>query len=190
MVLLCLALPGVLNAQGGYTSITYLMGFGTGDLGDYVSKASFRGASFEYQKRINDNVSAGIELAWSTFYERMDYGTYNHENISLSGIQYRYSNNFPMLVTAEYNISPDALLQPFVNFGLGTMYTERTTQMGTWMVQDKVWHFAIKPEAGIFYEVSYNTTLELSAKYYMGFAAENLETQAYIGLSVGIVFTF
>jgi len=187
---MCLAFPGILKAQGGYTSITYLMGFGMGDLGDYVSKSSFRGISFEYQKKINTNFSAGIEVAWSTFYERMDHGTYSQDNISLSGIQYRYSNNIPILLTAEYNLRPDDLLKPYVNFGLGTMYSERSTQMGTWMVQDKVWHFAIKPEIGLLYEVSYNTSLDLALKYYAGFAAGDLETQSYLGVAVGFAFTF
>jgi len=45
-----LAIPGLVKAQSGYTSFQYQIGFGMGDLGDYISKTSFRGAVFDYQK--------------------------------------------------------------------------------------------------------------------------------------------
>ena len=63
-----LAIPGLVKAQSGYTSFQYQIGFGMGDLGDYISKTSFRGAVFEYQKNMTSNISVGLELAWNTFY--------------------------------------------------------------------------------------------------------------------------
>lgn len=190
MVLLSVMLPGVVRAQGGYTSLSYLMGFGTGELGDYVSKGSFRGVSFEYQKALSSNFSAGVEVAWNVFYERKDYDSYSKDNITLSGVQYRYSNNLPMLVTAEYILKPDGVIKPYVNFGLGTIYNERHTQMGTWAIQEKVWQFALKPELGFFYEVSYNTSVDVSVKYYTGFGNDSMDGQSYLGVSAGLVFAF
>ena len=91
-----LAIPGLVKAQSGYTSFQYQIGFGMGDLGDYISKTSFRGAVFDYQKNLTSNISVGLELAWNTFYEDMDYGTYEDGTVSLSGKQFRYSNMFPI----------------------------------------------------------------------------------------------
>ena len=92
IVLLSFAIPGMVQAQSGYASIQYVIGFGTGDLGSFISKASFRGAVFEYQRNINPNLSAGLEIGWNTFYEKKDYDTYTQETVSVSGLQYRYSS--------------------------------------------------------------------------------------------------
>lgn len=189
-IVLCLLIPGIIQAQGGYTAIQYVVSFGSGDLGDYISKTSFRGAVFEYQRNISKNVSAGVELGWNTFYEKKDYDTYTFESASLSGIQYRYSNSFPILVTAEYNLKPDDMLKPYANFGIGTMYTKRNTDMGMWTLEEKAWHFALKPEIGMLLEVKPGAAFKIAAKYYVGFKSGDLETQSYFSISGGFAFLF
>ena len=183
-----LAIPGLVKAQSGYTSFQYQIGFGMGDLGDYISKTSFRGAVFDYQKNMTSNISVGLELAWNTFYEDMEYGTYTDGTVSLSGKQFRYSNMFPMLATVEYYFISEGQVKPYFNLGLGTMFTIRTTDMGTWRLEDKVWQFALKPELGLIYEAGLNTSLKLEAKYYTGFGS-SLETQSFLAISTGLVFT-
>jgi len=188
IILLSLAIPGMVRAQGGSTSIQYVIGFGTGDLGSYISSPSFRGAVFNYQKNVNEKLSAGIELGWNVFYEKMDYDTYTIETVSLSGVQYRYSNIFPMLVTAEYNLYPENKLKPYVNLGIGTIYNMRTTDMGLWRLEEKTWHFALKPEIGLLYQLNPAAAFKLSGKYYVGFAAGGLDAQSYFAISAGFAF--
>lgn len=183
-----LAIPGIMKAQGGYTAFQYVMSFGAGDLGDYINKASFRGAVFEYQKGINTNISAGMELGWIVFYEKREYDTYTEGTTSLSGTQYRYTNTYPMLVTFEYNLKPDEMFKPFVNLGLGTMYTRRDTDMGVWTLKEDAWHFALKPEIGALVEINPDLAFKLAAKYYIGFKSGDLETQSYFSISAGLAF--
>ena len=188
LILLGITIPGMVRAQGSSVSIQYVIGFGAGDLGNYITKTSFRGAVFNYQKSINENLSAGIEMGWNVFYERMDNDTYTIESVSLSGVQYRYSNILPMLVTAQYNLNTENPLKPYVNLGIGTIYNIRTTDMGLWRLEEKAWHFALKPEIGLLYELNPAAALKVSGKYYVGFAAGGLETQSYFALSAGIAF--
>ena len=185
-----LIVPFTTLAQGSYISVEYVVGFPTGDLGDYISKTSFRGAVIEYQKYLKDNLSIGGEVGWSAFYERKDFDTYSQENISASGVQYRYSSQVPILISAEYNFRPEATFKPYANFGLGTMYSRRDTDMGLWYVREEAWQFALKPEVGIMCEINLNTSFNLSAKYYTGFASGDLETQSYIALGAGFLFLF
>jgi hypothetical protein len=162
IVLLSFAIPGMVQAQSGYASIQYVIGFGTGDLGSFISKASFRGAVFEYQRNINPNLSAGLEIGWNTFYEKKDYDTYTQE-------------------TGPF--------KPYVNLGIGTMYTKRDTDMGQWRLAQEAWHFALKPELGLLYELNFSTDLKASAKYYTGFAGGDLESsQSYFAITAGIAF--
>jgi hypothetical protein len=190
IAIVTLIVPFTTLAQGGYMSVEYVVGFPTGDLGEYIGTTSFRGAVVEYQKYIKSNLSIGGEVGWSAFYERKDYDTYSQENVSVSGIQYRYSSQLPILISVEYNFRPEATLKPYANFGLGTMYSRRDTDMGLWYVREEAWHFALKPEVGIMYELGLNTSFNLSAKYYTGLASGDLETQSYLALGAGFVFLF
>lgn len=187
-LLLTILIPGMVLAQQSYTSIQYQIGFPMGDLGDYISKASFRGVSVEYQGYINDNVSAGVEAGWNVFYERKEYDTYTSGNESISGIQYRYSNHIPILVTGEYSFRPGESVNPYANLGLGTIYSRRNTDMGTFTLKEEAWHFALKPEIGVIYDMNFNTGFKLGLKYYTGFGAGDLETQSYLAISAGLIF--
>lgn len=189
-IILFLVISCTAFAQRGYTSVEYIIGFATGDLGGYVGKTSFRGAVFEYQRSVNTNVTAGFEVGWSTFYERKDYDTYTIDNQALSGVQYRTSNHVPILVSAEYVLKPDNEIKPYVNLGVGTMYSRRDTDMGVWRLREEAWHFALKPEVGLMYEMNLNTSFNLSGKYYTGFASGDLETQSYFALGAGFIFHF
>lgn len=182
--------PFATLAQESHVSVEYVVGFPTGDLGDFIGKTSFRGAVIEYQNYIKDNLSIGGEVGWSAFYERKDYDTYSQENVSVSGVQYRYSSQVPILISAEYMFGSKESLKPYVNFGLGTMYSRRDTDMGLWYSREDAWQFALKPELGIMYEINTNSALNLSAKYYTGFASGDLEAQSYFALGVGFVFLF
>lgn len=174
--------------QPGYWSVQYATGFGSGDLAEYISQPSFRGGLIEYRKAIVDNVLVGAELGWSVFYEKKESDTYTSGTESLSGIQYRTQNAIPILVSAEYLLSTENALKPYVGFGIGTMYSERSTDMGQWRLKENPWSFAVKPELGLLYEMSYSTSFKLAAKYYNAFKTGQLDSQGYFSISAGLAF--
>ncbi len=185
-----LSMTSVFSQSDNYLSFQYDMSFGTGDLGDYISAPSFRGASAQYRYAVTDNVLVGIDAAWNVFYEKKDYDTYTSGTQTLSGIQYRYQNQVPLLVSADYLFMPDKNFQPYIGLGIGTMYSERTLDMGIWRWEENPWHFAMKPEVGLMYKFAFASAFKLSAKYYTGFKAGDLETQSYITVSAGFAFGF
>ena len=176
------------SSQPGYLSVQYAMGFGTGDMGDYISQPSFRGGVIEYRKAVTDQVLVGFDIGWNVFYEKKDADTYTVGTESLSGIQYRTQNMLPILVSADYFLSTDNPLKPYVGFGIGTMYIERMTDMGQWRLQEDPWSFAVKPEVGFLYELSAGTSFKLAAKYYTGFKTSQLDSQGYFSVSAGMAF--
>jgi hypothetical protein len=196
IVIVTILTTGVANAQlesgsgiyNGYTSVTYSVGFGTGDLGEYISKPSWRGMTIEFGKFVTPEISIGIEASWNTFFEEKGYDTYTKDTYSLSGKQYRYNHQFPILATFNYTLMGDGTLRPFGGLGIGTMYSQRNTDMGQWELREEAWHFALRPEVGILYEVGEGTHLKVSGKYYTGFSAGDLDTQSYFALNVGLVF--
>src|SRR4051812_1967843 len=92
--ILALSVSGSLLAQSDF-SLMYSIGFTTGDLNSFISKASFRGIIADYRYKYKPNVAIGLTSGWQTFFEESSNGTYTVENASLSGKQWRYSNHVP-----------------------------------------------------------------------------------------------
>ena len=189
LVMFCslMSMTSVFSQTASHISIQYDMSFGTGDLGDYISAPSFRGASAQYRYAVTDNILVGIDAAWNVFYEKKDYDSYTSGTMTLTGVQYRYQNEVPLLVSADYVFTPDKNLQPYIGLGIGTIYSERTTEMGIWYVEENPWQFAMKPEVGLMYKMSFGSALKLGFKYNTGFGGD-LGTQGYFTISAGFAF--
>ena len=87
--------------EDNYFSVQYAMGLGTGDMGDFNSSYSFRGAMLEWRKFVSPTIGVGIDVGWNTFYKKVPNDTYVRGNASLTGKQYRYQNAFPMLAVGK-----------------------------------------------------------------------------------------
>ena len=171
------------------TSLTYGMGFGMGDLGDFISKASFRGANVDFRQMTNDKMGVGFSIGWNVFYEEKSYDTYTFENQSLSGKQYRYSNHVPMLASFDYYLTAGQRVNPFIGLGTGVMYTRRNTDMNLYTVEQDAWNFTLQPQIGIEIDNNVSSSFTIIAKYYNGFAAGDLDkNQSYLSLNIGWTF--
>lgn len=189
-VLLVTCIIGItqLNAQENFFSMQYSVGFGTGDMGEFIEKTSWRGISFEFRNFVSPNVGLGIESGMNTFYENKDYATYTDGTISLSGIQYRYINTIPILAAADYYFQPGQKVNPFLGLGIGTIYNRRDLDMGLYTVEEEAWQFALRPELGVLVNVSEGLDLMLAAKYYAGFKSGDMEAQNYFTINFGFNF--
>jgi outer membrane protein len=166
------------------------MGFASGDMAEFISKPSFRGFVFQYRHPFTPNIAAGFDLGWNVFYERKDYDTYEANNASLSGVQFRYHNEIPLYISGEYYFKPEGPLNPFAGLGIGTIYSERNTDMGVWRVVEDAWQFALKPEVGLLYMFNESAGFKLAAKYNLGFAGGDLDAQSFIAIDAGLAFGF
>ena len=171
------------------TYLTYGVGFATGDLGEFISQPSFRGATLDYYKMVQPNVGVGFSLGWNVFYEEKEYDTYVYETQTLSGKQFHYSNHIPMLLGANYYMNPGEKVSPFLGANLGVMYTRRNTDMNLYTLEQEAWNFTIQPQVGVQFNNSLSSAMTIMLKYYMGLAAGDLpETQSFLSLNVGFVF--
>ena len=191
LVIFCslLSVTNLYSQAENHLSIQYDMSFATGDMGTYISAPSFRGASAQYRYAVTDNILVGIDAAWNVFYERMEEDSYTSGTITLTGVQYRYQNQVPLLVAADYLFMADKDFQPYVGLGIGTMYSERNTQMGIWYVEENPWQFALKPEVGMMFNMATGSAVKLGFKYYTGMGGD-LDTQGYFTVSLGFAFKF
>ena len=171
------------------TNVQYSMGFGTGDLGDYISNPSFRGIAIDYRKMAQPNIGVGFELGWNVFYDAKASDTYSLGNLSYSAKQWRYNNQFPALFAVDYYLSPGEHINPFAGLGIGTMYSLRNTDLGQYRFEEDAWHFALRPEVGVLIEANPGMSVAITGKYYHGFEAGDLDAQSYFALTIGFVFS-
>jgi opacity protein-like surface antigen len=189
LVIFCalVSMTSLLGQSTSHLSIQYDMSFGTGNLNTYISAPSFRGASVQYRYAVTDKILVGADAGWNVFYKKMDYDSYTRGTQTLTGVQYRYQNQVPLLVAADYVFTPDKNFQPYVGLGIGTMYSERVLYMGVWGWEENPWQFAMKPEVGLMYKMSYGSAFKLGFKYYTGFGGD-IGTQGYFTISAGFAF--
>ena len=181
---------GALSAQNN-VAFSYSMGFGAGDLADYINQPSFRGFSFDYRHLVTPNVGVGVTMGWNVFYEERAKDSYQFGNATITGKQFRYSNHVPLLASGSYYFSPGNSFNPFVGLGIGTIYTRRNTDMNLYTVEQEAWNFALQPEVGFNYMLNDETGIYVSGKFNQGFKAGNelKSSQSYFSLNIGLSFT-
>jgi len=172
------------------TSLLYSVGVPTGALKDHTASMSWRGVTFEWQKFINPDVSVGVNLAYSVFYDDMGFGSYTNKNATLTGHQYRYNNLFPMAVNGQYHFNAGSTnpLKTYVGLGIGTIYDLRNTDMGMWTIEEQNWHFMVSPEVGLIYDLNMATGIKFSVRYDNAFKISDADAFGNINLNLGFVF--
>lgn len=171
-----------------YTSLQYAVSIPTGDLQGHTSKTSFRGVNFEYQHFVTTAISVGIDIAYNVFYERKSYDTYTQGSVSVSGVQYRYNNIVPVYGKGYYYLLTDGEFLPYVGLGIGALYNLRNTDMGVYTIEEKNWHFAIAPEAGVMIEVSSEVGIKLGLKYTNSFKSNKANAISFLAFNVGVIW--
>ncbi len=59
-------------------------------------------------------------------------------------------------------------VKPYLGFDIGTIYSEKTVDTGMYRIKENPWHFALKPEVGLLWKLSYSTMFKVAGKYYYG----------------------
>lgn len=190
-IITILMLAGSLTmfAQGGYSTLSYTVGFPMADMKDFTENVSGRGIAFDYNYLINDNFSIGLGLSWQTFTDDLGYQSIVDGTATLSGYQYHYVNSFPAHLTGTYFLDGDNL-RPFFGLGVGTIYNMTDADIGIFRFEDNVWHFSLRPEAGVQFNLNYRTGIRVSARYNHAFEAGDIGSFSYLALGAGIVWMY
>ena len=190
--IILITLTAVFTLKGSCQNVftmSYPISFPMGDLKKYSSATSFRGFNMEFLHEAKPNMSAGVELGWNVFYERVDNKDYKSGNATLSGVQFRYTNSVPILVITKYSPKSGKTADPYVGFGIGTLFSSRSTDFGLYRLTTEDWQFCLRPEAGVLLHVQHGTSIMIGAKYYAAFNSADLDGQSFLSANIGFLFT-
>ena len=62
--------------------------------------------------------------------------------------------------------------------------------MGMYTIEENVWHFALRPEAGLIYSLNYNTGLIVTAKYYSNSKSGDISSRNFMTVNVGFAWSY
>jgi hypothetical protein len=176
-------------AQRNSFTLSYPISFPMANLHDYISNTSGRGLSLEFNKRFKPNLDIGLEAGWNVFNMKEDSKTYTDGTVSISGVQYRNTNIVPVILGAKF-YKTGKKCSPYVGAGLGILYVNRSTDFGLYRITTETVPFCIRPEAGILIGLRSGLSGLLGIKYYGAFKTDDLDSQSFLSLNMGVVLHY
>ena len=179
----------LLSAQNYYFNMNYSTAAPLGETGDYIDNFSWRGMNIEGQWSITPNISAGYNIGWNVFNQKIT-GEFKDGTRTLSGTQLRYLNAFPILVEGRYHIGDtyDSAVTPYFGVGVGTIYAMKRTEMGIFVSETKKWQFALAPAAGVLIPVGFSSMINIGVKYNYAFKSGDMMDNSFININIGYVW--
>jgi len=190
LLIVSLCMQGLFAQRHGVFILSYPIAFPMGNLKDYISNASFRGINLEFGKEVKPNLIAEIETGWNVFYQEQPEAVYTEGTASISGKQFRYTNSVPIIAGAKWVLKSNNNLIPYAGLGLGTMYSDRSTDFGLYRISTDAWQFCIRPELGITFKSRNGPSAMLGVKYYSSFNSSDLDGQSFLTVNIGVVFPY
>lgn len=189
-IIICLIflLPLATFAQSGYTyqGLSYSMAVPLGGTQDYIDAGSFRGMNYEGYHELSSKFAIGWLFGWNVFKSELRNETYTQDNVTITGNQFRYQNEFPMLVRGMFLLGAPAGIRPYVGAGIGVIYNVRRTDIGLYSIEKNAWHFAMAPEMGILIPVR-ESIITASVRYNYAVKAKDLGQQSYVSFNLGFM---
>ncbi|HTE23587.1 outer membrane beta-barrel protein [Flavitalea sp.] len=197
---LCLLIGAVLlfavsdvTAQRMKLNINYGLGIpASSGFKDYVSNTSFRGWNANLLYEVNDQLSVGLGVGMQSFYQRYPRAIYKTvEGSDLSAVVTNTATAMPILVQGQFNLLPEAKIQPYVGVGVGGNLGTYRQYFGEFTNSKTKLGFAARPEAGIYIPVGRyrESSIMVGAAYnYLPFKQDNLTDMSNLGLHAGFKF--
>ena len=164
-----------------------MVGIPTGETSDYIDNTSWRGVNFDFSYFLKRDLAIGLSGGWQVFDEGRGFVTETSGTETISGYRYNYLNSIPLYGTSTYYFKTDKI-SPYISLGVGVIYNELEQDIGLIQEQDDAWHFSLKPEIGLDFEVYYGLELRTSLRYYYVNEAGDLPDLSYLGIGLGLVW--
>lgn len=186
IALLALVTYGV-NAQDGIkVFVNYLPSIPLGKTADFTDNISPRGVDFEVQKFLKEDLSVGFVVGWNMFRQKISDLTFEYEDLTVTGTQFRYTNIVPMNVNLKKYFISEGHTMPYIGFGLGTSYNDMRTEAGVFVDGEDKWLFNIAPEVGMLYDLNYKSYLSVKVKYNYSLEAGDFPSTSFLSLGIGM----
>ena len=176
------------SAAQNHIKLDYDLSYTFGNTNDFISAVSTRGGTFAFGHHLTDQFSLGLKVGIHSFAETFEKDIFFDDNASIYGMQRRYINSFPVLLTGQYNLTYDTKAVPYIELGAGPYYFEMRRELGLYTFRNEyTWNFGFQPEVGLLIEINEALRLNVSATYHQLLENESIESQSYFNFGAGIM---
>ena len=156
----------------------------TGNTSDFISKVSFRGASFEWRNFYQRDAAYGLNVGWNVFNEEDD-ATVTFDTGAITGKHWKYINAVPIYAGWFKYFSDDPRDgRFFAGLNAGGAWIEQTADISLIRFQEDTWHFAFAPEVG--YHLPWDKFLGyVAVRYHIALAAGDQDSQQWLEFKIG-----
>ncbi len=181
------------NAQRLKLNINYSAAAPAGSsFKNFVGETSLRGWNANLLYDVNDQLSVGLGTGSQSFYERFPRGVYKTaEGSDLSAVVTNTVTTMPVLAQGQFNLLPEAKVQPYVGLGVGGNIIRYNQYLGEFSSARTEFGFAARPEAGVYIPVGRykESSIVIGGAYnYMPFKMGDLKNLNQLGFHAGFKF--
>jgi opacity protein-like surface antigen len=159
---------------------------------NFVGENSLRGWNANLLYDVSDQLSLGLGVGSQSFYERFPRGVYKTaEGSDLSAVVTNTVTTMPVLAQGQFNLLPEAAIQPYVGLGVGGNVIMYNQYVGEFSNARTKFGFAARPEAGVYIPVGRfkESSIVIGGAYnYMPFKMGDLQNLNQLGLHAGFKF--
>lgn len=185
---------GAFAQDYGFTlKLNYSTATPVGSSRELISKTSFQGFAAELMYHINPGFSVGLESGSQALYQKYPRQLYKAADGSdLSAVVSNSVEMVPILLKAQYNLLPEATIQPYVALGAGGNIISYNQYAGEFSNDGKTkFAFAARPEAGVYvpFRKGSGAGMSLGAGYnYMPFNYNGISNLNNVTARIGVSF--
>lgn len=175
----------------------YQMAQPLGSLHDYISSASFRGFTFDWQSILTKEFGAGLRFAWNRFNQSDSAVTQTTTGGgTITAPLFRYADQFAIEAVGHYYIDtgPRSIFQPFLGVGIGGVWANAYQQSVDLGLSQNGFYFIVSPEIGLNIVLARGSTtaaLNLAVLYNFTTASyRNVSNAQMIAETIGFSFSY
>ena len=173
--------------SGGWSGGTYQAALSQGDTELFADGLEWRNFGLDFRKMVSPQASIGFFTGWHTFNNQED-GLLSFDQVDVSGLQRRFLNAFPLLLTGHWYLQDARRGGAFVGLGAGTYWIENRVEVGRTSLSTDEWHFGVAPEVGWALDTASGLAPYLSVRYNYAFEAGDFSHSWWtfgIGIATG-----
>ncbi|MEN8225658.1 MAG: hypothetical protein ABFS05_09900 [Bacteroidota bacterium] len=162
-----------------------------GDMRNFIERSSLRGLSGSVSWFVKENVTLGVSIPWTGFYQKDDRATWHFDGGAVTATAWKEFYILPLYVNAKYHFltEEDSRFLPYAGLSVGAVFIEQSAQVGTYEFKHKNWKAAMAPELGTLIPMGIEKTwgLNVMLRYQMAFYNENdISLLQFLNYSIGV----
>jgi|SRR5690606_586894 len=161
---------------------------------NWLDSSSPHGGKVGYRFFIQDRISLGVDVNWSTFDQYEETRTFEQENGAITTDYYKYIYQYGAVISGQYYfpVGESEIIFPYAGLGLGANYHDYTLYYNIYDESYTGWGFLARPEAGVVVRFGKYRSLGAIAGVHFDYSTNKNDNFDYngfnaVGFKLGVV---